>query len=106
MMQPRDVMKAWKEIFTALKRSLLTKKKKLGEIRNMSEKNPGSRKVCRAILDRHDVMKTQVVNQVIEALQNETDKEKKKQIKQKVEYVFQQHSNGLIDQMLEMFSNK
>ena len=72
----------------------------------MSEKNPGSRKVCRAILDRHEVMSNQVVSEILEALQKETDKEKMLQIKRKVEYVFQQHSNGLIDQVLEMFSKK
>ena len=99
-------MKAWKEIFTALKRSLQAKKKKSGEIKDMSEKNPGSRKVCRAILDRHEVMSNQVVSEILEALQKETDKEKMLQIKRKVEHVFQQHSNGLIDQVLEMFSKK
>ena len=72
----------------------------------MSEKNPGSRKVCRAILDRHEVMSNQVVNQVLEVMQNEVDDEKKTQIKQSIERVFQQHSNGLVDQMLDMFSKK
>lgn len=72
----------------------------------MSEKNPGSRKVCRAILDRHSVMSNQVVNLILEVTQGEIEKDKMAETKRKVESIFQQHTNGLVDQVLEMFSNK
>ena len=105
-MQRKNVMKAWKKISLALKKLLHTRKKKSGEIKDMSEKNPGSRVVCRIILDRHEVMSTQIMSRMIESLAEDVEKGKLVKMKKELSAIFSQHSNGLVDQMIEAFSDK
>ncbi len=93
-----------------MKRLLHVRQKKLGEKNKMSEKDLYeycSREVCRAILDRHDVLKSQVINQVIESLRNaQANDEQISQAKNDVEHIIQRQYNGLVDQVISLFSRQ
>jgi len=65
---------------------------------------PSEGKVCRAVIDRHDVMKNQVIASVREALGADESNKALSGISESVVKIFQVHTNGLINNISKEFA--
>jgi|ETNvirenome_6_85_1030632.scaffolds.fasta_scaffold06809_3 hypothetical protein len=64
------------------------------------------RKVCRAVIDRHEVMGNQVAEAVHEAMKDNVNEDQAQKIQQQIRVIFESHTNGLVSTLSKMFSNK
>jgi len=63
-------------------------------------------KICREVIDRHDVMKSQVLQVIREALGESPSPTVIQQVNSGITGVFQTQTNGLIDAISRQFSGK
>jgi len=61
-------------------------------------------KICRSIIDRHDVMKNQILNAVLEQLSEGTSHDEKVSLQNAVAHVFDVHTNGLLTNVSKQFA--
>jgi hypothetical protein len=61
-------------------------------------------KICRAVIDRHDVMKNQVTEAVSGGLGNSADRKQLEEIRKTIHKIFESHTSGLIDVISKQFS--
>ena len=68
--------------------------------------NVSEGKICRSIIDRHDVMKNQVMQAVREALGANPDPETLRLVSNEITRIFQSQTSGLISTVSHQFSGK
>ena len=67
--------------------------------------NASEAKVCRDIIDRHEVMETQVLSTVVSATVEKLDKEDVVKLRDSLKKIFSQHTNGLVDTVSNRFAD-
>ena len=63
-------------------------------------------KICRDIIDRHDVLQAQVLNLVVETIGNSIEKKDLQKLKQSLRGTFNTQTQGLLTQVSNRFQNK
>ena len=63
-------------------------------------------KVCRAIIDRNEVMASQVLTTVMENLGSKASQKDYADLKKQLDAVVAVHTDGLVKQVSKMFSDK
>ncbi len=72
----------------------------------MFEKNkkPTEGDVCRAVYDRHEVLKSQITEKCLEYLRNsQLPLDKQQLLKREIDALFDQHTNGLVKNISNLF---
>lgn len=73
----------------------------------MFQKNkaPSEGEVCRAVYDRHDVLKYQITEKCLEYLRSgQNTLEKQQMLKREIDSLFDQHTDGLVKNISNLFS--
>lgn len=63
-------------------------------------------KVCRAVIDRHDVMKYQLTEALKELLRAAVSTEIQQGVNERIEGVFSVHTDGLVGNISKQFSER
>ena len=61
-------------------------------------------KICRSIIDRHDVMKNQILSALLEGLSTATSYDEKVALQNAITGVFDIHTNGLLTNVSKQFA--
>ena len=63
------------------------------------------RKICRSVIDRHDVMKNQIFESVRTQFGDKIDQNLLKEIQKMVNSIFESHTHGLVNTISKQFSD-
>jgi len=73
----------------------------------MPSTGPSESVICRSIVDRNEVVKSQIIAAVMESMAATTKQHKQQALIAKaIEKLFQSHTNGLVDSVSREFSKK